>query len=79
MAEFDNNMSGALFRNNYKKQPNQPDHTGNCEIDGKTYRIAAWIKDSKAGNKFFSLAFTLEEEAKPAPIRDIDLDQDIPF
>ena len=83
MAFQQNNMSGALFRNDRKQQPNHPDHTGTCKIDGKEYRISAWIKQSGAGNKFFSLAFEPKEvqENKPSAPGAVheDFDDDIPF
>ena len=79
-AKKDN--SGVLFRND-RKEPGtrQPDHTGNCTIHGKDFRIAAWIKVSKAGKKYFSLAFSVpgEEQAKrnQMPLTE-DLDDEIP-
>lgn len=75
--------SGALFRND-KKVPgsNQPDYTGNITINGERKRLAAWVKESQAGNKFMSINvsdFTNEQAApKPAqqPAQD---DDDLPF
>lgn len=58
MAYEQNPNSGSLFRNEKKNAPNQPDYEGNALIGGKTYRIAAWIKDSKSGKKYMSLAFS---------------------
>lgn len=57
MAYEQNPNSGSLFRNEKKNAPNQPDYEGNALIGGKTYRIAAWIKTSKSGTKYMSLAF----------------------
>lgn len=57
MAYEQNPNSGSLFRNEKKNAPNQPDYEGNALIGGKTYRIAAWIKDAKSGRKYLSLAF----------------------
>lgn len=83
MAFQQNDMSGAIFRNDRKQQPNHPDHTGTCTIDGKEYYISAWVKQSGAGNKYFSLAFAPKEvqESKPTPPAAVheDFDDDIPF
>ena len=61
MSYEDRELSGALFRNANKQKESQPDHTGTCKIDGKTYRISAWVKEGKGG-RFFSLAFTSKDE-----------------
>lgn len=84
---YDNELSGMLSRNTFKKEDKHPDHTGTCQIDGKEYRIAAWIKtageNSKVpGQKFFSLAFSLKEEQQPAQDEEANApppDDDIPF
>ena len=38
-------MSGVLFKNDRKEQPNHPDYEGSCTIDGKDYWMKGWIKD----------------------------------
>ena len=59
--------SGALFKNDRKSEPSQPDYTGDATFKGKKVRIAAWIKEGKKG-KFMSLS--LQDEAdKPAPAK----------
>lgn len=58
---------GALFRNTKAEKPSHPSHTGTCEIDGKRYRIAAWVKTSeKTGEKYFSLSFRPDAQQQPA-------------
>lgn len=64
MAYEQNSNSGSLFRNEKKNAPNQPDYEGNALVNGKTYRIAAWIKTSKNGTKYMSLAFN-----EPQPVQ----------
>lgn len=66
MSEYDNDLSGVLFKNDRKEKTSQPDYKGSCEIDGEEFWIAAWIKDGKKG-KFMSLAFTPKEETAPPP------------
>ncbi len=58
---YDNNLRGVLFRNNRKTNAVQPDYTGQSEIEGVEYWIAAWVKVSKKGQSFMSLAFTEKE------------------
>ena len=70
MAYEQNPNSGSLFRNEKKNAPNQPDYEGNALVNGKTYRIAAWIKTSKSGVKYMSLAFNEPQpvqQSAPAP------------
>ena len=86
---YDNNLSGALFKNTKKEKESHPDYRGECEIIGQKYEIAAWIKDSKAGNKYMSLSFQVPREkqdnrevpkanqSNSAPVDDFD--DDIPF
>ena len=58
MAYEQNPNSGSLFKNTRKNAPNQPDYEGNALIDGVQKRIAAWIKTSKNGTTYMSLAFS---------------------
>jgi len=83
MTQYDNNNSGALFKNDKKTQEKHPDYRGEAEVDRKKYYISAWIKTAKSGAKFMSLTYTPKDEAaqsKPKPVTvDIDLDDNIPF
>jgi len=60
--DYDNNLTGVLFRNKELKTDRSPLYSGSCEIDNTEYWISAWIKTSKKGDKFMSLAFTAKEE-----------------
>lgn len=65
-----NPNSGSLFKNTKKNAPNQPDYEGSALIDGVTKRIAAWIKTSKNGTTYMSLAFSEPQpvqQAAPTP------------
>jgi hypothetical protein len=82
MAEFRHNpMSGSIFKNKFKEKDNQPDYTGDANIVGTIYRVSGWIKETKAGDKFLSLAFSEKEvpaPRTPGPKLD-DFEDDIPF
>ena len=57
MAFEQRELSGTLFRNDYKKSPNQPDYRGTSKVGGIEYEMSAWVKKAKNGNDFFSIAF----------------------
>ena len=57
-GQYDNNMSGALFKNEDKQQDSHPDYRGNAEIDGKQFWVDAWIATAKqSGKKYMRLRF----------------------
>lgn len=59
MADYEHkNNSGSLFKNTEKKSDNHPDYSGSLNIEGVTYRIAAWAKDGAKG-KFLSIAASI--------------------
>jgi hypothetical protein len=84
MAYEQKDMSGSLFVNNRKEKETHPDRTGTALIDGVSYYVNGWIKDSITG-KWLSLSFKRKDEAaKPAKeaagIPDAPIhDDDIPF
>jgi uncharacterized protein (DUF736 family) len=81
MARYPN--SGALFKNDKKGNNKSPDYKGQAEINGVEMWVSAWIKESRDGDKFLSMAFE-EKKAREsgfavtsrAASRD---DSDIPF
>ena len=81
---YDNNMTGALFRNEKRTNDKQPEYNGSITINGVEYWQSAWVKESKAGKKFFSQSFTPKNPpqeaayAAPQPLSVVDAD-DIPF
>lgn len=77
MPEYDNTDRGVLFRENEKKSEKHPDYTGEINVGGHDFRLAGWIKESKAGNKFLSLAVSEKQEA--AGVGASSADEDIPF
>lgn len=83
--QYDNNMSGVLFKNDKKGNEKRPDYRGTAVIDGVDLNISAWIKASqKTGDKFMSLRFepkkAAPKQATRAPVMDeSDPNDDIPF
>lgn len=76
--EYDNEKKGVLFSNKERKEqnPNAPDYTGNIQINGVEYWLSAWVKTSKNGNQFMSLAVKEKEDyGQDVP----DVGQDVPF
>ena len=73
-------MSGVLFKNDKKQKESHPDYKGSAKIGGREVWIAAWVKTSKNGVKFFSLAFN-EKGATGSQDTgsDVDTDGGMPF
>ena len=74
MAQYDNNLTGALFANDRKREGKKdPDYTGSAEIDGQHFWVDCWLKNPKRVNgqenpdykpdkkTFFSLSFRYKE------------------
>lgn len=62
--EYDNTNKGALFRDTEKAEGSKkPDYTGKLNVAGKDYRLAGWLRESKSGVKFLSIAIS-EPKAK---------------
>lgn len=82
MTEYDNTNRGALFKNDKGDNPKRPDYTGTLDVGGVPHKISGWVRESKKGDKFLSLAIEVKED-KPAPEKPAekqpDLDDDIPF
>lgn len=53
--EYDNTNRGVLFTNKKTKE-NQPDKTGQINIQGKIWELSGWNKTSSKGNEFTSLS-----------------------
>ena len=67
--QYDNTNSGALFRNAKKNDGDKrPDYTGSLNVGGKDFWISAWLKTSRNGERFMSLAVQPKEQQKsPQP------------
>jgi uncharacterized protein (DUF736 family) len=76
--------TGAIFKNDKKTNPNQPDYRGKVNVNGKEMEIALWVKTSSAGNTYFSASFS-EPYVAPTnnvvsnvPVND-QINDDLPF
>lgn len=55
---FDNNNTGAIFRNEKRTKDTQPTSRGRCEVNGVHYWVSGWNRKSSSDQPFISLAFT---------------------
>lgn len=85
MPDYDNKLSGALFKNDKGDNPARPDYTGSyTDGEGKEFKVASWVKTSKDGKPFMSLSMQ-PKEAKPTAhtpkqeFAKIDDSSDLPF
>ena len=81
---YDNNMTGALFKNDKKETEKHPEYKGSCEIGGTEYWLSAWLNTSSKGVKYMSLKFKAKDDApkQDAPAQDNGADFDsneVPF
>lgn len=89
MTEYDNSNKGALFRNTRKESDKHPDYNGSINVDGHDYWLSGWLRESKNGNKFFSLSVKRKDGTAERPEQfkaavkqhfpDADLSDEIPF
>lgn len=61
MSEYSNELRGVLFPQDAETDKH-PNLTGKCEINGVEYRLAAWKRQSAAGNPYLSLKVSLPQE-----------------
>ena len=82
MTDYQN--SGILFTNDKRGNERAPDYTGNLNVGGTDYRLAAWVKKGKKG-KFITIKVSdieppiTTEDGRDDPDTPDDLDDEIPF
>jgi hypothetical protein len=71
---YDDTNSGALFPNDRKRDDNDRDHNGKCEVTcphcdkSGQHWISAWDNVSRAGKRYMSVKFQPQDaDAKPKP------------
>lgn len=57
MAYETKDNTGSLFRNNKRESDKHPEFNGSVRIDGHDMWVSAWVRETKTGQKYFSLAF----------------------
>ena len=84
--KFDNTNKGVLFKDEKRTNERAPEYTGTINVRGMDYKISAWIKESKAGKRFLSLAISspaippkkVEKPVEPLETTMLDGDE-LPF
>lgn len=76
--QYDNTDTGALFKNKEKSSDRAPDYQGNINVGGQEFWLSAWLKESKNGEKYMSLAVKAKEGGKQQGKRQT-VESDIPF
>lgn len=84
---MDNELQGALFKNDRKMEEKHPDYKGMVTVAGQQYDIGAWLRKSKNGATYMSMRLSIPRDSKHAPKqsapkdgRDMsDADDDLPF
>jgi hypothetical protein len=57
-VKYDQNNSGALFKNEKRMKDSHPNSRGKAMVGGKWYWISGWTKKSANDQPFISLAYT---------------------
>jgi hypothetical protein len=70
MADYDNNLSGVLFKNDKEGNEKRPDYKGRAEIEGVQYWVSAWVLDGAKG-KFMSMKYERKDK-QAAPVKSSD-------
>lgn len=87
MSEYDNELTGVLFRNEEKREGKRdPDYRGSAEVGRTQYWLDGWINEKKGGGKYLKLKFNPKQAKsvqgavahKAAAPDDFEAD-DIPF
>jgi hypothetical protein len=81
MAYEQQNNSGAVFVNDRKEKDTHPDRAGSATIDGVGYWVSGWLKKTKDGQPYLSLAFKPKNETAAKPKKSVsdDLNDAVPF
>ena len=67
MADFKYKVnSGSVFKNQNKESDKHPALTGQANVNGEMYNVAAWVNKDKNGNKYISFSFKPLEDNKPS-------------
>jgi hypothetical protein len=84
MSNYDNNNRIAIWKNDDKKTDKHPDYKGSGTVDNVEYWISAWAKKSgdNPNAPVLSISLSPKEQRVDAPkavVKEIQLDDDLPF
>ncbi len=74
---YDNDLSGALFKNEKRREGKKdPHYNGTVTVGGLEYWVNGWKKKSKSGMVYVSISLTLKknQEKSGSPSSDEDID-----
>ena len=69
MAEYTNESTFVLFKNDKGDNPKRPDYRGKLYLNGEEFKLSAWIREQKdgSGKKYMRGVIERDEQAKQAP------------
>ena len=67
--EYDDSNRFVLFKQDKGGNEKRPDYTGSINVEGKEWRLAAWISESRNGLKYLrgNVDETIESKLDNAP------------
>lgn len=57
MPQYDNELSGVLFKNQNKSTDKHPEYKGQAQVRGEEFWLSVWINAKPDGTKYMKLAF----------------------
>ena len=78
---YDNTNRGFLMKNERARAGSKdPSHTGTLDVDGRKFKLAAWVNESKGGRKYFAITVKPDDQQGAGSQRNgHQLDDDISF
>lgn len=76
--EYDNTNTIAIFKNE-GAEGKQPGYRGTMNVEGKEYEVALWVKESKAGKKYFQGKIQEPRKKEGSSRKQDSVNEDVPF
>lgn len=87
---YDKTNRGAIWKNDDKREDNHPDFKGSINVNGQEFWVSAWKRKEGAASKAPALSFsikpkdeqtsaTITHRGKAPPLKNYDMDDEIPF
>ena len=75
--------NGSVFINNYKDSDKHPDFRGEINVEGAIWEIAMWAKETRGGDKYYSLKVSpprakKQERVDTRTLKE-QMDDEVPF